>query len=81
MTELDFCEKHCGQLSGPQRMMTRHNITNGRFLGIARPIGQMHFCPMILMGKTVIVIDRAGYYQLAAVEGRLTYKREVPDHA
>jgi hypothetical protein len=52
VTEFDFCEKYCGQLSGPQRIMLRHNIVNDRFLGMAKPVGQMHFCPMILMGKT-----------------------------
>lgn len=77
MTEIEFCEHYCGELSGPQRMMLKHNIARGTFLGVGRAIGRTAFMPVISIGNQANVIDRAGYYQLADIDGRIGYSKEV----
>ena len=73
MTELEFCEHWCGELEPNQKKMMEHKVKEGSFLGVGRPIGGMRFMPLVSIGKTVNVIDGAGYYQLAAFDGRRGY--------
>lgn len=68
-----FCKQWCGPLTNEQRVVLANKVECGEFLGVGRPCGGMQFMPMVLIGKTPNVIDKAGYYQLAAIDGRRGY--------
>jgi hypothetical protein len=71
--EREFCEQHCGALTPNQIVMLNHNLKIDKFLGVGRPLGGAGLMPLVQMGKHANVIDKAGYYQLAAIEGRRGY--------
>ena len=58
--------------------MTEYKISKGEFLGVGRPIGRTKLMPLVLVGKTPNIIDKAGHYQLAALDGRIGYT--FPQH-
>ena len=68
--EYEFCKNWCGELTDSQKIILFHKVKRGEFLGVGRPIGSTRWMPMVLIGKSSNVIDEAGYYQLASVEGR-----------
>lgn len=68
-----YCEHWCGPLEKEQEKMLLFNIKKGLFLGVGRAQGRTKLMPLVLIGKTVNVIDGAGYYQLAATDGRKGY--------
>lgn len=70
MNPLEFCEYYCGELTHEQTVMVEYHVGRGTFRGIARPIGQMCFMPAIQGMSAWDVIDKVGYRQLSAVEGR-----------
>ena len=77
MTEMEFCLYWCDcltdKMSQEQIKMTEYKINKGEFLGVGRAIGRTQLMPLVLVGKTANVIDKAGHYQLAAIDGRIGY--------
>lgn len=57
-------------LTEVQRIVTDAMIRQGRVIGVARPVGGVDYFPLVSFGRMQPnVIDRAGYYQLAASTG------------
>jgi hypothetical protein len=75
--EREFCEQHCGTLTPNQIVMLNHNLKLDKFLGVGRPLGGAGLMPLVQIGKQANVIDKSGYYQLAAFEGRRGYVSET----
>lgn len=73
MTEIEFCEYWGESLEDIQRQMAEHHIRKGTFLGVGREIGRMCFWPLVEVGRRLNVIDGAGHYQLAAIDGQRLY--------
>lgn len=77
MSEIEFCKYWCDTLTNPmtesQLKMAEYKIVKGEFLGVGRAIGRTSLMPLVLVGITANVIDRAGHYQLASLEGRIGY--------
>jgi hypothetical protein len=73
MDKLKWCENVCGPLTKEQTVMVQHNIKKNTFVGAGKFIGGGYLMPMVYIGKTLNVIDKAGYYQLASAEGREKY--------
>ena len=76
MTAEQFCVHWCGPLTDEQWAMVVHKVDRNEFLGVGRALGVMGYMPLVLVGKTPNVIDKAGYYQLAAMDGRRGYVPE-----
>ena len=75
MTELEFCEHWCGELTENQTVMVRAAINKGQFLGVGRAVGRSVYMPLVWIGKGADVLDAAGHYQTAQVEARIGFER------
>jgi len=65
MTELEFCENKCKEVTSSQKIMIEASVKKGNFMGVAqRSGGSSEVFPACQIGKTVNIIDKAGYYQL-----------------
>jgi len=75
MTPEEFCIYYCGEMTERQKSLLKINIENDRFLGVGRALGRSVFRPLVCSGNqmSVNVIDGAGHYQLASLEGRIGY--------
>ena len=74
MTELEFCEEHCGPLTDHQKTMLDYHVKNRNFVGVGVAIGVAGLKPLIQRGTSrVCVIDDMGYEQFASVEKRKGY--------
>lgn len=76
MTSLEqFLATWCSSdLTQVQRIVTDAMLKQGRVIGVARPIGGVDVFPLVSFGRMQPnVIDRAGYYQLAATTGMRLY--------
>lgn len=52
-----------------QRIVTAEMNREGRVIGVARPVGQMDYFPLVSFGEMQHnVIDRAGHYQIPSKE-------------
>lgn len=70
-----FVKYYCGYLSTVQEQLMLHLIQENRIIGIARPIGQIKYMPLVSFGiRQPNVIDEAGHYQLAAKDSIRLYK-------
>lgn len=78
MNEVEFCEHYCGELTIEQIEVLKHKIKTGTFLGVARCLAGMAFMPAFkgYHPGAWKVIDRCGYSQLAASDGRRLYKED-----
>ena len=77
MTDLEFCEKHCGKLTIEQQIMLSHSVSRGEFIGVARPVGRMVYYPAVLLyWKHNKVINKAGYYEPSSLEGIIYWGKE-----
>jgi hypothetical protein len=75
MTELEFIEKYCPELTEPQMKYTLWCIANQYFHGVGRALGRSVFWPLVSKnGKSFDVVDTAGYLELSALDGRIGYK-------
>ncbi len=76
MTEIEFCEKYCGELTKEQIGMINYNIKMKKFLGVGRQYAGSYskLFPMVIIGKTVNIINKAGYYDFCATDNRIAYK-------
>lgn len=74
MNELEFCEYWACPMTDIQKDVMLANVKKGQFLGVARPLCSMEFWPAVkgVQGKWD-VIDKCGYRQLSAVDGRKLY--------
>lgn len=70
MNPLEFCEYYCGNLTHEQTVMVEHHVNKGTFLGVARSIAGMPFMPAVKGMSAWDVIDKCGYRQLSAIDGR-----------
>lgn len=79
MREIEFCEYYCGTLTEEQIAVLNHKIKTGKFLGVARSIAGMTYQPAFegYPFGAWHVIDKCGYSQLSASDGRKLY---APDH-
>lgn len=79
MNEIEFCEYYCGELTEEQLAVLKHKIKTGKFLGVARTLAGMTYQPAFVGYPDIAwhVIDKCGYSQLSATDGRKLY---APDH-
>jgi len=73
MTPLQFCEWYCGELTFEQKIMVETVVKKGTFKGVGRAVGRMVYMPLLTIGSTYNIIDKAGYYQLSAIDGRIGF--------
>lgn len=67
MNELEFCMNKCREITSPQKTMIVATTKKGNFIGVAqRSGGSTEMFPACTIGNKINIIDKAGYYQLAA---------------
>ncbi len=57
--------------------MVRSHVQRSTFLGVGRMPGYVEYYPMVLIGNNPMIVDRAGHYSVAALEGRRSYEYET----
>lgn len=75
--QIRYCEYWCGPLSQEQIVMVRSHVQRSTFLGVGRMPGYVEYYPMVLIGNNPMIVDRAGHYSVAALEGRRSYEYET----
>lgn len=74
---INWCEYWCGSLTFNQKVILSAAIKKKQFYGVGRAIGDMKLSPLVIIGKTINIINEDGYYELASPDGVKEYKEKL----
>lgn len=68
---IDFCKRHCSELTEKQIMMVRHHVKTGRFIGVGQKVGTTEYFPALKpeKTKTILAPGRVMYHQHTVIDG------------
>ena len=74
MTELEFCEHWCGELSAEQVVWVKHHVEKETFVGAGRGRGILAMMPLVKLGGIVHVLASDARTYPASSQNQELYK-------
>ena len=73
MTELEFCEHHCGKLSAEQTVWVMHHVERGTFVGIGKARGRLALMPLVKVLGVIYALTTDARTEPASTQGQILY--------